>query len=168
MQYWGTSQCAQVDRSSRTKEKPAEGQAPKPEDDVLQLAENLVAMRFYTLIRYVLTEMRNLLVLVITIYTVSIFALKCYPFRAHSAINWTLITVFILIGGFTMKAFAEMDRDAILSRIAGSTPGKISPEFYVKVLTYGAVPLLSILTAQFPSVSSLLFSWVQPTLEALK
>ena len=124
MQYWGTSQCAQVDRSSRTKEKSAEDQAPKPGDDVLQLAENLVAMRFYTLIRYVLTEMRNLLVLVITIYTVSIFALKCYPFRAHSAINWTLISVFILIGGLTMKAFAEMDRDAILSPHRGLHAGQ--------------------------------------------
>jgi hypothetical protein len=54
-----------------------------------------------------------------------------------------------------------------LSRIAGSTSGELNAEFYIRLVGYGALPVLGVLTSQFPSISNFVLSWLQPTLEAL-
>jgi hypothetical protein len=61
-----------------------------------------------------------------------------------------------------------MERNTILSRIAGSTEGKLNKGFYLRLMSYGALPVLGILASQFPAISNFLFSWVQPALEALR
>jgi hypothetical protein len=52
--------------------------------------------------------------------------------------------------------------------MAGSDPGKLNGGFYLKLAAYGALPILSLLASEFPSVSNFLLSWVQPSLEAFK
>jgi hypothetical protein len=64
-------------------------------------------------------------------------------------------------------AFAQMDRDAILSRLSDTDPGKLDRAFYVRLIAYGGLPFLTVLASQFPSIGSFLFSWVQPAIEAL-
>jgi hypothetical protein len=64
-------------------------------------------------------------------------------------------------------SFAQMDRDAILSRLSGTEPGKLDRDFYYRVVSYGALPLLALLASQFPSIGRFLFSWLQPGLNAL-
>jgi hypothetical protein len=61
-----------------------------------------------------------------------------------------------------------MERNPILSRISGSTAGELNKGFYLKLVSYGALPVLGILASQFPSISKFLFPWVQPALEALR
>jgi hypothetical protein len=60
-----------------------------------------------------------------------------------------------------------LERDPIISRIAGSKPGELGAAFYLKLARYGALPVLGLLASQFPSISSLLLSWIEPALEAL-
>jgi hypothetical protein len=60
-----------------------------------------------------------------------------------------------------------MSRDAILSRIANTDPGKISADFYFRIASFGALPVLTLLSSQFPSIGRFLFSWIQPGIEAL-
>jgi hypothetical protein len=38
----------------------------------------------------------------------------------------------------------------------------------MNLLSYGALPVLTVLAAQFPTIGSFLFSWVQPLLQALR
>ena len=63
---------------------------------------------------------------------------------------------------------ASSERDHMLSLLNGTTPGKIGKDFYMNLLSYGALPVLTVLAAQFPAVGAFLFSWVQPVLQALR
>jgi hypothetical protein len=60
-----------------------------------------------------------------------------------------------------------MARDAILSRLSGTDAGKLDISFYLRVLSYGALPVLALLASQYPSVGRSLVSWLQPALNAM-
>jgi hypothetical protein len=38
----------------------------------------------------------------------------------------------------------------------------------LNLLSYGALPVLTVLAAQFPTIGSFLFSWVQPVLQTMR
>jgi hypothetical protein len=60
-----------------------------------------------------------------------------------------------------------MHRDAILSRLTGTTPGELGADFYIKIGGFVVLPLISLLVSQFPDVNNFLFSWLQPALQTL-
>jgi hypothetical protein len=61
-----------------------------------------------------------------------------------------------------------MQRNKILSRLSAGVSGKVDLEFVLKMVSVGILPLLGLLSALFPSVSGILFKWVQPGIEALR
>ena len=67
-----------------------------------------------------------------------------------------------------IASFAQMARDAVLSRLSGTDPGKLDWNFFLRALSYGAVPLFALLASQFPSLGRSLFSWIQPALNAIQ
>ena len=64
--------------------------------------------------------------------------------------------------------YADMHRDATLSHITNTKPGELGSEFWVKIIGFGAAPLLGLLTTVFPELAGFLFSWLQPGLTSLK
>ncbi|MBZ5678506.1 MAG: hypothetical protein LAO24_00210 [Acidobacteriia bacterium] len=142
----------------------------KPHDppDYIVLAEEFVAIRFVAFIRYVSLQSINLLWFLSIAFILTVASLRSYPFLAHRAIGWTLTLAFVVLGFWIVLIFSQMERDAILSRLSNTEPGTLSRDFYVRVLSYGALPLLTVLASQFPSIGRFLFSWVQPGLEAMK
>ena len=131
------------------------------------LAEEFVALRFMILIRYVSLQMRNQLFFIVAGFILTVLALRSYPFLASRAIGWTLTLIFATLATGVVFVLAQMSKDAILSRISDTKPGEVSGDFYVRVLSFGALPVLTLLASQFPSISRFLFSWVQPGIEAL-
>jgi hypothetical protein len=130
------------------------------------LAEEFVALRFMAMIRYVSLQLRNLLSFIMVDFILSVFALRSYPFLAGRAIGWTLTLIFAALGTGVVVVFAQMSKDAILSRIANTEPGKLGGDFYFRIISFGALPVLTLLASQFPSIGRFLFSWVQPGIEA--
>ena len=45
-----------------------------------------------------------------------------------------------------------MHRNPILSRITDTTPNKLGVDFYIRIATFGAVPVLTWLAYQFPEI----------------
>jgi hypothetical protein len=131
------------------------------------LAEEFVVLRFINLIRYVSLQLRNLLSFIVAGFILGVFALRSYPFLASRAIGWTLTLIFAVLGMGVVVVFAQMSKDAILSRIADTDPGKINSDFYLRIASFGALPILTLLASQFPSIGRFLFSWIQPGIEAL-
>jgi hypothetical protein len=43
--------------------------------------------------------------------------------------------VFVFFGAGIIASFAQMARDAILSRLSGTDAGKLDPSFYLRVLS---------------------------------
>jgi hypothetical protein len=141
---------------------------PGPADvDCRSVAEEFVALRYISLINFESAQLKNLVVLLSVGFVLALAALAAYPFLAGRAGVWTLAGVFVVLGAAIVMSFAQMDRDAILSKLANGTPGKLDWSFYIRVASYGALPLLALLASQFPSVGRSLFSWLEPALSAL-
>ena len=79
---------------------------------------------------------------------------------------WSLLLIAVLL---TLFVFFQMDRNEILSKIAGTTPGEVTfnPDLVLGTLTYGVVPLLGLVVAQFPNVGRYVVTLVNPLVRAL-
>ncbi len=151
----------------------SDGSKPKPTDPPLPalrkfiLAEDLVALRYYNYIRYVVNELRNLLFFVAIAFSLLFLAFHVYAFRAEEAIDGSFLFLFVILGGGVFLVLYQMEVDPILSRFGGGEPGEVGWTFYLDLLKYGAVPALTIIGAHVPMVSNFLLSWLQPTLASM-
>jgi hypothetical protein len=113
-------------------------------------------------------QIENLVVFVTLGFVLVLISLNSYPFQSQHALGWFMANLLIILGGGIAFVLALADRDHILSRINHTAPGKLGKRFWLNALSYGAVPILTVLAAQFPSIGQFLFSWVQPVLQAMK
>jgi hypothetical protein len=139
-----------------------------PADRKYLLAEDLVALRFYSYIRYVVCELRNLMFLLALSFSLLYLSLHVYSFRAGQAIEWSFIVLFLVMGGGVFWVLLQMERDALLSRLEGTTAGQLNKQFYINLLKYGVVPLLTVFGSHVPAVSNFLLTKLQPTLEVFR
>jgi hypothetical protein len=112
-------------------------------------------------------QLQNQLSFLTVGFILTAVALNCYPFQGASYFRWWLTAVFIVLAVVVIKVFAEMSRDATLSRLTDTPVGEVGGEFYFKLLAAGALPLLTVVASHFPGVGRFLFSWVQPAFSAL-
>ena len=155
-EYWGRG-------SSAAKQ----DQEPPSADLKYLLAEDIVALPFYGYIREVMSELRNILFYLGIAVSLLFAAFHTYAFRADQSIDWWFFGLFAFMGAGIVFVIAQMERNALLSRLSDGTPGELGAGFYVQLLKYGAVPVLTIFGSQVPSISNVLLKWVQPALEAL-
>jgi hypothetical protein len=62
--------------------------------------------------------------------------------------------VFVLLAAGVVWAFVQMDRDPALSRLSNRVSAGLGWDFVRRVATFGALPLLTVLAAHFPSVGN--------------
>jgi hypothetical protein len=132
------------------------------------LGEELIALRLLVFVRYVIRQLRNFVGFIIAGFIVSILSLHAYPFQATRWIGITTVIVFVIIGAGIVFVFAEMDKDAILSRITDTQANHVGKTFFVRLATFGALPLLTVLASQFPSIGQMISTWLQPAIDAVK
>ncbi len=132
------------------------------------IGEEFLALRFVWFIRYALWIMRALLGFLTYGLILLVAALTLYPFEGEHEIGIALVIFFIVIGGIVFTVFAEMDRDPIFSRLSDTRPNELSWNFFYRILSFSALPLLTLLASQVPAVGNFLLSWLQPALAAIK
>jgi hypothetical protein len=76
-----------------------------------------------------------------------------------------LLIVMVLVVGYV---YAEMHREAILSRLTSTKVGELGWDFWLKFASAAVIPVVSLLAGQFPEVNRFLFSWLEPALQAMK
>jgi hypothetical protein len=99
-----------------------------------------------------------------------LLAFSGYPFEPRRLLLtclWAIVCSVVLAG---LSVFLEIDRNSLLSRIAGTEPGKLTWDgaFFVRVLTWGLVPLLSVAAVQYPDLANSLFRLAEPLTRALR
>jgi hypothetical protein len=157
-------------RGSSSTAQPSSNPSPSaPDPDELKnvLAEDIVALPFYAYIRKVITELRNILFFLGIAVSLLFAALHTYAFRADQAIDWWFFGLFAVMGLGIVVVIAQVERNALVSRLSNSTPGELGSNFYLQLLKYGMVPILTIFGSQIPFFSNVVLKWVQPALEAL-
>jgi hypothetical protein len=146
-------------------EKEESGEAGQ---DAYSLALGFVALQYATFIIYAVRQIQNLLWSLSLGFVLLALALSSYNFQSPQLIERFLLVAFLVLGYVVWKCMSQMERDPILSRLAGTTAGELNREFYFKLVGYGTLPVLGLLASQFPSISNFVFSWIQPTLEAFR
>ena len=140
----------------------------KVSEDPFNAASKLFTLQYVLFIQSTCRQMENLLVFLTAGFVLTLISLNSYPFQSEHVLSWFMANLLIVIGLAVAFVLAGTERDPILSRINGTVPGKIGRNFYMNLLSYGALPVMTVLAAQFPSIGSFLFSWVQPLLQALR
>lgn len=138
------------------------------EPTCIRVAEEFLAIRYVSLIRAVLVNMRRLLMIVSVVFVFTIIAWNSYPFQPRQWIDEAFTGLLLLLGAGVVWVFAQMHRSAILSRITDTNANELGWDFYLRLLTFGAVPVLTWLAYQFPEVGVSLFRFIQPGLEVMK
>jgi hypothetical protein len=130
--------------------------------------EEYVALRYVAFIRGVLGNIRLWLILQAIVFSLVLSSLNVYSFEPHRSLVWSFTALFVLIGAIAIQVLMQAHRDPVISRITGTKPNELGIQFYIRIATLGAVPLLTLLATHFPSIGHYLMSFFQPGLEALK
>ncbi len=139
-----------------------------PDNCLVEIGNEFIAMRMGAYVRYVTLQMKNLMTFMSLGFLLTLLAAISYPFDRPQIIAWSAtITLAALL--FTVgTVLAQMDRDAILSRMSNSTPGQVRYMAFLKhMLAVGGLPIVTVLATLFPAIGSYLFSWAGPILESL-
>ena len=155
------------ERQVSVEAEPSAGEATAPPDDIV-LAEEFVTIRYLSLIRAVLINLRLLMTFVSIAFVLSLLAWNSYPFQPRRWVDWTFTILLFGIGTGVVWVFAQMHRSAILSRITGTKVNELGGDFFVRLFTYGAVPFLTWMAAQFPAISQTVSKLLQSGLSASK
>jgi hypothetical protein len=142
------------------------GQEVKGEDT--KADSELFTLRYVIFIQATCRQIENLLVFLPIGFVLTLISLNSYPFQSGHVLGWFMATLLVALGIATGFMLAAAERDEVLSRLNGTKAGKIGKDFYMNLVSYGALPVLTVLAAQFPTIGSFLFSWVQPVLQALR
>lgn len=131
-------------------------------------AERFVCLYFLNYILVILRRIQSLLLSIGGMFVFILLSLNFYPFEPHLSLRTLVLILFFLILAAVGFVYAQMHKDAVLSRITDTRPGELGLDFYLRMGGFVLVPLLSLLAAQFPEMNNFLFSWLEPALQALK
>jgi hypothetical protein len=139
-----------------------------PERETVGLVSALLALHYTPYLVYCVRQIQNLALGASLALLLLIFSVSTYEMQAPQLAGRVLLGLFAVVVTALWTNLAAMERNAILSRLAGTKPGELNKEFYVKLVGYLGLPALGLLASQFPAISNFLISWVEPTLEAVR
>jgi hypothetical protein len=80
---------------------------------------------------------------------------------------WVIVGTVVVVGLFV---YVELDRNALVSRLAGTAPGHMTLDgaLALRIVAWVIVPLLGVAAAQYPDLANALFRAVEPFARALR
>jgi len=132
------------------------------------MAEEYAALVYVNFLVSVLLRIRTLVISAGGMYVFIVLSMNTYPFEPHPALQTLAVCLILVMAGAVGYVYAEMHREAILSRLTSTRPGELGLDFWIKFASAGAIPVFSLLAAQFPSINQFLFAWLEPALQAMK
>jgi len=132
------------------------------------VAEEFVAIRYLSLIRAVLANLRYLMLFISASFVLAVWAWDSYPFEPRQLVNWLFTGLLLVLGSGVVWVLAQMHRNPILSRITDTKANELGADFYVRIVSFGILPVLTWLAYQFPDVGNLLFKFLLPGVPVMK
>lgn len=137
-------------------------------NEEVRLCEHLLALIYTDFILVVVIRIRTLAMSIAGVYVLLLLALSVYPFQPQLGIRaWLMVLLGIIVAVVGM-IYAQMHRDSVLSYITDTKPGELGSDFWVRIVSFVALPLLSLLASQFPEIGGTISSWLEPAMHALK
>ena len=129
---------------------------------LLVIADLFVASRTVDFLRQVFPQLLNLVFFSTAGLLAMMLAASTYPFPQHDTIAWLSWTMLLIVVGVMILIFAQINRDRVISMLSGTTPGELNwnGAFVSQLVTFGVIPILTLLGAQFPYTLQRIFSWL--------
>jgi hypothetical protein len=140
------------------------------EDRMVRIGQlrRYLALRVVALIRYAMLQIGALTCFVAYGFVLAVVSVMSYAFAGRQALNVLFVATFLALLISISMMMVQFQRNAMLSRLEGSTPGQVSyGQLALHLLSVGGLPLLAIVTSQFPAVAQFAFSFFRPVLSAL-
>jgi hypothetical protein len=134
----------------------------------IQNAEEFVCLPYLGFVQNSLGRIRTIVMSLIWLFLTLSMSLALYPFDPRPLLSETIGCVFAILGAVTIWIYADMHRDTTLSHLTNTKPGELGVEFWLKLLGFGAGPLLGVLTVIFPELADVVVSWLQPGIQSLR
>jgi hypothetical protein len=131
-------------------------------------AEEFFLLPYMGFVRNILGRVRTIGLSIVTMFVAVTLSVSSYPFDPLPVIGAVFLVLFAAVGAVMIVTYAEMMRDATLSRMASTNPGELGLSFWVKIVGLGAGPLFALLTTLFPSMTDFVVSFLQPGAQAIK
>lgn len=136
-------------------------------DSQLRACVRFVCMSYTSFIMVILVRIRTLIVAIGGMYVLTLVAISQYPFEPKGALQLLLVALLAFVVAIVGLVFAQIHRDNVLSNLTDTKPGELGIDFFIRMASFIALPLFSLLASQFPSVNRFFYSWLQPAVEAL-
>ena len=135
----------------------------------LRAAEEYAASRMVEYIEWVIRHLRVLALFMLVSLLLTTLLVSSYPYQPQSLLRLILLLVLAGSVGSIVAVLVQTNRDEVLSRIARTEPGRLTwnGTFIVNLFTFGVLPLLTLLSSEFPGLRVALFAWVQPVVNAV-
>jgi len=134
----------------------------------IELAEEFVAIRYVSLIGAVLGNLRDLMFFVSLSFVLAFLAWNSYAFQPRERFDWFFTALLGVLGCGVITVFAQMHRNSILSRITDTKANELGWDFYFRIVSFGALPVLTWLAYQFPDIGTFLYRFVAPSVPVVK
>jgi len=157
-----------LDLNEAAAEGKPEERLPLSEDGAVRLAEEFVCMVYVGYLQNMLARMRTMVLSIAGIFTAIALSVAFYPYTPRPTIALALMLLLLGIGVVVSNVCAGLDRDSTLSHITNTEPGSLGAHFWLRIISFLGVPALGLVVAQFPEITDLVSSWIQPSLNAMK
>ncbi|MGA8431372.1 MAG: hypothetical protein WB729_16235 [Candidatus Sulfotelmatobacter sp.] len=141
---------------------------PPAADPTMRAIEHFLCLFYVNVIMIPLRRLQTLILAMAGVFVFVLLSYSSYPFESRESFHVLLISVFFALSLVVGIVYGQMYTDPLLSRITNTKPGELGLDFWVKLGTFVFVPLLSLISVQFPEVNNFLFSWLQPALQSVK
>lgn len=162
-------------RGARTRLDQQKNLAREPDNtdpmvvEALRAGEDYVALEVYFYVDKLLLNLRRLAFFLLVTLVLTVIGLSSYPFVPQSTVKGAFVALVVASVIALFYVMTRMSRNEVLSRVTRSTPGKVTwdTSFVLNLVVFGAIPLLVLLSSEFPAIRALLFSWADPVVKAV-
>jgi hypothetical protein len=133
----------------------------------LRAAEEFAAVQVVDYVEWVLQQLRSLTLFLFVSLMLTTALLSSYPFQPQSIAKLVFLFVLLATVGTVLYVMTALNRDTLLSLVAGTDPGRVSLDgsFVMNAVAVGVLPLLTLVSSEIPGLN--VFGWLQPILHAL-
>ncbi len=142
--------------------------ATEPPLPRIRATEEFLAIRYSSLITAVLVNLRYLMTFVSVSFVLALLAWNSSSFQPRKLLDWCFTFFLAVLGAGVIAVFAQMHRNAILSRITDTRANELGFDFYFRVISFGALPVITWLAYQFPDVGTTIYRFIEPVVPVIK
>jgi hypothetical protein len=127
-----------------------------------------LALRFIAFVRYAMLHIGTLITFSAYGFVAAVVSIMLYAFEGRKTLGYLAMLAFITMLIWIGRMMVQFERNGMLSRLEGSTPGETSYwQVAFHLLTVGGLPLLAIVVSQFPAFGNFVFTLFGPLLGAI-